>query len=230
MRAALLFLLALALPAGAADYYNILDSQGVVSASTAFRAAAGTAGAPSYSFTGDTTTGLLYDTGGVGIVTGGVERWLVNASGALNPLVDNTYDIGGTTKPRDIAAARSIAAPSFTINGGTALTVYSEGTWTPAQGAGLTVVGAFTSSGTYTRIGRMILVEGRLNGATSVAVSATGDLTSNLPFACSTLSLGGAVNNSGSAYAGVASTNQRAIAITAIGATPSIYFSLTCSI
>ena len=29
---------------------------------------------------------------------------------------------------------------------------YEEGTWTPTQGAGLTVVGAFVSGGTYTRI------------------------------------------------------------------------------
>src|ERR1035437_3626855 len=31
---------------------------------------------------------------------------------------------------------------------------YEEGTWTPNQGAGLTVVGAFSSNGSYTRIGR----------------------------------------------------------------------------
>ena len=33
---------------------------------------------------------------------------------------------------------------------------YEEGTWTPNQGAGLTVVGTFASSGSYTKVGRMV--------------------------------------------------------------------------
>jgi hypothetical protein len=32
---------------------------------------------------------------------------------------------------------------------------YEEGTWTPNQGPGLTVVGTFASSGSYTKIGRV---------------------------------------------------------------------------
>jgi hypothetical protein len=38
---------------------------------------------------------------------------------------------------------------------------YEEGTWTPNQGAGLTVIGTFSSFGTYTKIGRMVTVRGR---------------------------------------------------------------------
>ena len=59
---------------------------------------------------------------------------------------------------------------------------YEEGTWTPAQGSGLTVVGAFSSSGTYTKIGRQVTVTFSISGATSIAVSAGGIITTNLPF------------------------------------------------
>lgn len=59
---------------------------------------------------------------------------------------------------------------------------YEEGTWTPNQGAGLTVVGAFTSSGTYTLIGRQVIVSIILKGATSISVTAGGALLTNLPF------------------------------------------------
>ena len=45
---------------------------------------------------------------------------------------------------------------------------YEEGTWTPNQGTGLTLVGAFSSTGQYTRIGRQVSVSGTVTGATSV--------------------------------------------------------------
>ena len=60
---------------------------------------------------------------------------------------------------------------------------YEEGTWTPTQGAGLVVVGTFTSSGTYTKVGRQVTLTGRLNGSTSIACTAGGIFTSGLPFA-----------------------------------------------
>jgi hypothetical protein len=60
---------------------------------------------------------------------------------------------------------------------------YEEGTWTPNQGSGLTVVGAFSSVGRYTKIGNMVTVWGQVTGATSIAVSAIGFITTNLPFA-----------------------------------------------
>jgi hypothetical protein len=67
---------------------------------------------------------------------------------------------------------------------------YEEGTWTPTQGAGLTVVGAFTSAGTYTRIGRLVTVKGNVNGATSIVVSSGGILCAGLPFTSSGNSVG----------------------------------------
>lgn len=62
---------------------------------------------------------------------------------------------------------------------------YEEGTWTPNQGAALTVVGAFSSSGRYTRIGRLVTVSFTIAGATSVAISAGNTICTNLPFTSS---------------------------------------------
>jgi len=63
---------------------------------------------------------------------------------------------------------------------------YEEGTWTPSQGAGLTVVGAFSSAGKYTKIGRVVTVRGTVAGATSIAAAANAVLCSGLPFAGTT--------------------------------------------
>jgi hypothetical protein len=78
---------------------------------------------------------------------------------------------------------------------------YEEGTWTPTQGAGLTVVGAFSSSGTYTKIGRLVTVKGALIGATSISALGGNVMTGGLPYAESAAVTGGAAN----AFAGSAS-------------------------
>lgn len=59
---------------------------------------------------------------------------------------------------------------------------YEEGNWTPTQGVGLVVVGTFSSSGTYTKIGRFVYVRGVLAGSTSVSVPAGGLLCGAFPF------------------------------------------------
>ena len=84
---------------------------------------------------------------------------------------------GTAAKGVDFSANTPAAGKTSTL-----LNWYEEGTWTPAQGSGLTVVGAFSSSGTYTRIGRQVTVIFSLSGATSIAASAGGILTNNLPF------------------------------------------------
>ena len=60
---------------------------------------------------------------------------------------------------------------------------YEEGTWTPAAGSGLTVNGTYSSSGHYTKIGRMVYVKAFLTGATNVACSQNGQICTGLPFA-----------------------------------------------
>jgi hypothetical protein len=93
---------------------------------------------------------------------------------------------------------------------------YEEGTWVPNQGGGLTVVGAFSSVGRYTKIGNMVTVWGQVTGATSIAVSAIGFITTNLPFALQT-----DVGAMGIA-AGFWTSMNSAIHIS-IGATTSVY-------
>ena len=104
---------------------------------------------------------------------------------------------------------------------------YEEGTWTPNQGAGLTLVGAFSSTGKYTRVGRNVTVSGTVTGATSVAVAAAGVITSNLPFTVVTAGHGNATNVAINASATVICTSTNVTAASAIAATATITFSAT---
>lgn len=104
---------------------------------------------------------------------------------------------------------------------------YEEGTWTPAQGGGLTVVGAFSSTGRYTRIGRQVTVSGTVTGATSVAVTAAGIVTTNLPFTVVTAGHGNATNAAVNASAAVICTTTNVTSANAIAATGTITFSAT---
>jgi hypothetical protein len=58
---------------------------------------------------------------------------------------------------------------------------YEEGTWTPTVGA-LTVVGTFSSSGFYTKVGRQVSVYGELSGSTSIASASGTIMCAGLPF------------------------------------------------
>jgi len=110
---------------------------------------------------------------------------------------------------------------------------YEEGTWNPSQGAGLTVVGAFTSGGKYVRVGKLVTVNFYLTGATSIAAAAGNYLTTNLPFTVSGAGgVGIATNASPNATVAMlmvaATTNV--ISAGAIAATATIYVSATYSI
>ena len=101
---------------------------------------------------------------------------------------------------------------------------YEEGTWTPNQGPGLTVVGAFSSNGRYSRIGRLVIISGEVIGATSVACSAGGIISSNLPITVGTIGSGavtvGNVNQSSTCLA----FSNVLYCMTAITATAGINF------
>ena len=105
---------------------------------------------------------------------------------------------------------------------------YETGTWTPNQGSGLTVVGTFSSVGTYTKIGSMVLVNFRLNASTSITVSAGGVLSSNLPF--STAGSGayfwGTLVNNSTGISAVQAAASSIFADTSLAATTSIYGSI----
>ena len=86
---------------------------------------------------------------------------------------------------------------SATSGAGTSelLADYEEGDWTPAQGAGLTVVGTFSSVGRYTKIGRLVTVHFSVAGSTSVTAAVGDYITNNLPFTVSGVKPVGAAAN-----------------------------------
>ena len=105
---------------------------------------------------------------------------------------------------------------------------YEEGTWTPAQGAGLTVVGAYSSSGQYTKIGRSVTVFGLIAGATSVACTNNGQLCTGLPFTPNTEFQGALINAARSFSNNVAALGSGAVQnSTALTATASAAFTIT---
>jgi hypothetical protein len=104
---------------------------------------------------------------------------------------------------------------------------YEEGIWTPTAGVNLTVVGSFSSSGKYTRIGRQVTVIGTVAASTSVAVSAGGVLCDGLPFAVSGIGLGNlAVFNAGVSGT-VLAFSSSVIPQTSVSPIAEIYFSAT---
>ena len=108
---------------------------------------------------------------------------------------------------------------------------YEEGTWTPTQGAGLTVVGAFSSNGRYVKIGKQVTVTGFVAGATSVALSAGANLADALPFTASQspvdYSLGSATDATNSISTTVLTSGGEIFGTDAIVATAKIYFTIT---
>jgi hypothetical protein len=118
---------------------------------------------------------------------------------------------------------------SVTSGAGTSelLADYEEGTWTPSQGAGLVVVGAFSSSGTYTKVGRLVTLSGLLIGATSINTSAGGVMTENLPFAGGSQGTGTAVTAGLTSFVGTVLSGTTIYSTGALGAGPYIFFSIT---
>jgi len=146
------------------------------------------------------TTGVLQVTGpGAGatrVVTVPDANWTAARTDAAQVLTgDQSLTAGNIVQ---VTAAKGI---NFTANTPAAgmtsqlLNWYEEGTWTPTQGDG-TLVGSFTSSGTYTRIGRLVTCTAILNGSTSLAYPA-GSHFSGLPFGVNKYAVGIATNSAG---------------------------------
>lgn len=99
----------------------------------------------------------------------------------VTPSVTTTLGVGGAT-PANTGAGITFPATQSASTDANTLDDYEEGTWTPSQGANLTVSGSFISSGAYTKIGRMVYVSGYLAGSTNISWSAGGTIAGNLPF------------------------------------------------
>ena len=108
---------------------------------------------------------------------------------------------------------------------------YEEGTWTPTQGAGLTVVGAFSSSGLYTKIGRLVSLSGTVIGATSIATTAGTVMFGGAPFSAAAVSPVGAMNNDNrNVFGGISIFGTTGYSVTTIPAGTRIDFSITYSV
>lgn len=132
-------------------------------------------------------------------------------------IVDGNLIIGTAGKGVDFSADPNPAGMTSEL-----LDDYEEGTWTPSVGGGLTVVGAFTSYGYYTKIGRQVTVFGSVSGATSVAATSGAPLCSSLPFAVVVPGVGTANSNTS-----VTAAASEIYSNANIGATATIIFSCT---
>ena len=90
----------------------------------------------------------------------------------------------------NLTAGRAVSATSIQFGSGTVLSTYEEGTWTPGKGAGVVLVGTFSSSGFYTKVGRIVTVSGVIAGSTSVAFPNGAEVVTGLPFTSNASSMG----------------------------------------
>jgi hypothetical protein len=124
---------------------------------------------------------------------------------SLNTLVDGNYFKNtGTNYSIYINIGSSTQrigknTGTVTILSGFGTPEYSEGTWNPTQGGGLVVVGAFSSSGTWTKNGRLVVCTYVLTGATSIAANAGGIAIpiASFPFVMSAVQTVGTMTNIG---------------------------------
>jgi len=123
------------------------------------------------------------------------------------------------------SAAGVISSTATTGAGSVALT--ESGTWTPSQGAGLTVVGTFSSSGTYVKTGKVVTLRGRIAGSTSIA-SGTSNVFTTIPFHTLDKTYGVIASNASFTVTAIQLAWRTSIyCVNAVSATAAIDFSIT---
>lgn len=161
---------------GAGGTENVVTNSLVVIGVTTV--ASGSTSAPVITPSGDPNTGIFFPSADtIAFAEGGVESVRFNSSGGVQIANGNlVFSTSGTGI--DFSAGSNAAGMTSEL-----LSDYEEGTWTPSQGGGLTVVGTFSSSGTYTKIGRTVVLQGKLSATTSIAINGTDIIIcGNLPF------------------------------------------------
>ena len=145
----------------------------------------GSAAAPSYSFSGDTNTGIYSPSADIlEIATGGVGRWQVNSAGHFTPLSTNTYDIGTSTNiAKDVYASRVILpfggsdlAPSLTFSGDTNTGIYNVG----GDFLGFSTGGALRLQISTTNAQFTTRIQGQAESATTPTFSFTSDTNTGI--------------------------------------------------
>jgi hypothetical protein len=150
----------------------------------------------------------------------------VPRSGKNVSISNSNLVIGTAAKGIDFSANTHAAGMTSEL-----LNDYEEGDWTPTQGAGLTVVGSYSATGKYTKIGRQVTIIGEIVGSTSVAVSSGGVLCAGLPYTTipgsPSVFASGLTNTNVNATSLVVGSGTTLYASTAIAATTRLYFSAT---
>jgi hypothetical protein len=148
-------------------------------------------------------------------------------------IVTATGDVKVTTGNLVIGTAGQGIDFSATTEGSGTMTSelladYEEGTWTPTQGT-FTVVGTFSSTGSYTRIGRTVSVFGTLSGSTSILPAA--DVTFNgLPFVPTGIAFGLFMNAAGNTTGTLVVNSGGVRIIEGVAVTSIIYFSFVYTV
>jgi len=156
----------------------------------------------------------------------------INASQIQTPISlpgDVTLSTGNLvigTAGKGIDFSATPGAPGATSE---LLADYEEGTWTPTKGAGLVVVGTFSSDGTYTKVGRQVTVVGTISASTSIATTAGGFFVAGLPFstASGTYATGVAVNGAITSDVGILASGSGTYTSGALPSSTLIFFSFT---
>ena len=174
-------------------------------------------------FASDTSAPNAYiQVGGAAIVTSSSTGAAVTGTLSATGLLDLSGAAAGQIK---FPATQNASSNANTLDD------YEEGTWTPNQGSGLTVVGTFSSVGFYTKIGRIVQVTGTVTGSTSIAVSSNSLITTNMPFnAIATAIQCGSMVNGSTTLGGLTQTGPTTgylYAATTLPASANIYFSIT---
>ena len=107
---------------------------------------------------------------------------------------------------------------------------YEEGSYAPTQGSGLTVVGTFSSSGRYTKIGNLVTVNFTVGGSTSIACTSAGQITGNLPFSIAASpgnAMGSCMNSSNVNTGAYAFLTEIYSGTTALAASGAIFVTIT---
>ena len=105
----------------------------------------------------------------LGLGTNAVNRLNIGSTGDVT-VVSGNLVIGTSGKGIDFSATSS-GSGTMTSE---LLADYEEGTWTPNQGSGLTIVGTFYSIGQYTKVGRLVTAFGYVAGTTTASATGLG--------------------------------------------------------
>jgi hypothetical protein len=137
---------------------------------------------------GGSTTQVQYNNAGA---FGGISGFTTDGTRVT---ASTTIGVGGATPSTSGSGITFPATQSASTDVNT-LDDYEEGTWTPTQGAGLTVIGTFSSAGKYTKIGRVVFVSGTISSTTSITLAANQQAIGSLPFNSNSNEGGGSITS-----------------------------------